>query len=107
MKKLLTLFTLLLTVCSGAWGTPKTWNFQTLTNFNGSENDPTEFHADGSNWTYSSNIYTYNVNSNLENYTLLNQNGENLSYTDGLTFTIPAKKKVQIGKGYLFINNNN
>ena len=106
MKKLLTLFTLLLCVCSGAWGTPKTWNFQTLTGFNNSENDPTEFHAEGSNWTYSSNIYTYNVNSNLENYTLLNQNGDNLSYTDGLTFTIPAKKKVQIGKGYLFINNN-
>ena len=97
MKKLLTLFTLLLTVCSGAWATdPVIWNLE-KTYSSASE---TELNGDG-DWSYKSNVYTYS--KALSNAALPNQAGDEFSLTEGLTFTVAAGK-LKLGKGYMLFD---
>ena len=99
-KKLFTLMTLLLCLCSTAWATdPIIWNLEK----NYSSSTEPECEGTVNNWSaLSSSVYTYQ--KALSNAPLLNQAGDaNFSLTDGLTFTCAAKK-LQLGKGYLYFN---
>ena|GEM_PF-5280667 len=101
MKKLLTLFTLLLTVCSGAWGAdPVIWNLE-KTYSSASES---ELATSGTNWSYSSNVYIYK--KALSNAVLPAEDGTTpFSLTAGLKFTVAAGK-LKLGKGYMLMDDS-
>ena len=83
------------------WGIdPVIWNLQ-KTYSSASES---ELASSGTNWKYSSNVYTYK--KALSNAMLPAEDGTTpFTLTDNLKFTIAASK-LQLGKGYLFFNDD-
>ena len=103
MKKQFLFLVLLGLLCSvgNVWGIdPVIWNLQ-KTYSSASES---ELASSGTNWKYSSNVYTYK--KALSNAMLPAEDGTTpFTLTDNLKFTIAASK-LQLGKGYLFFNDD-
>ena len=99
MKKLSTLFTLLL--FSVLSMTAQTWNFATLSN-----DDKTNLNADAANWTHESDNDRWLQQATL-NDEVLKANGVELNFTKNLTFTTTGADQIRVDnkKHSLTINN--
>ena len=99
MKKLSTLFTLLL--FSVLSMTAQTWNFATLSN-----DDKTNLNADAANWTHDSANDRWLQQATL-NDEVLKANGVELNFTKNLTFTTTGADQIRVDnkKHSMTINN--